>query len=374
MTTSAALPTLRELLRLLRDAKGSDLHLSESHPPMIRTAGELRAVAAPALDAVWMEATLSGLLTPEQRETLAQLGEVDFRFKVPGLAHHRANAFRTVSGLSLAVRPIPLEIPTPDALGLPPQIANLAMLESGLVLVTGATGSGKSTTMAALVNHANRTRAAHILTIEDPIEFVYGPGKSLVRQREVGTHTEGFAPALRAALREDPDVIVVGELRDPESTSLALEAAETGHLVFGTLHTPSAADTIERILHMFPAERAPLIRSSLAQSLEAVLSLNLVVRRDGAGRVLAMESLVATAAVRNMIRDGKTHQLMNVMQTGRAYGMRTMDDHLSELVEADLITAEAALTRARNRESFRNRHPELRERRAGALLTAGTTP
>ena len=186
------------------------------------------------------------------------------------------------------------------------------MLESGLVLVTGATGSGKSTTMAALVNHANRTRAAHILTIEDPIEFVYGPGKSLVRQREVGTHTEGFAPALRAALREDPGVIVVGELRDPESTSLALEAAETGHLVFGTLHTPSAADTIERILHMFPTERA--------------------------------------------------------------YGMRTMDDHLSELVEADLITAEAALTRARNRESFRNRHPELRERRAGALLTAGTTP
>lgn len=248
------------------------------------------------------------------------------------------------------------------------------MLESGLVLVTGATGSGKSTTMAALVNHANRTRAAHILTIEDPIEFVYGPGKSLVRQREVGTHTEGFAPALRAALREDPGVIVVGELRDPESTSLALEAAETGHLVFGTLHTPSAADTIERILHMFPTERAPLIRSSLAQSLETVLSLNLVVRRDGAGRVLAMKSLVATAAVRNMIRDGKTHQLMNVMQTGRAYGMRTMDDHLSELVEADLITAEAALTRARNRESFRNRHPELRERRAGALLTAGTTP
>lgn len=306
MTTSAALPTLRELLRLLRDAKGSDLLLSESHPPMIRTAGELRAVAAPALDAAWMEATLSGLLTPEQRETLAQLGEVDFRFKVPGLAHHRANAFRTVSGLSLAVRPIPLEIPPPDALGLPPQIANLAMLESGLVLITGATGSGKSTTMAALVNHANRTRAAHILTIEDPIEFVYGPGKSLVRQREVGTHTEGFAPALREALREDPDVIVV--------------------------------------------------------------------RRDGAGRVLAMESLVATAAVRNMIRDGMTHQLMNVMQTGRAYGMRTMDDHLSELVEADLITAEAALTRARDRESFRNRHPELRERRAGVLLTAGTTP
>ncbi len=371
--TSAALPTLHELLTLLRNAEGSDLHLAEGRAPMIRTAGSLRTVDSPALSGEWLEATLRTLIDAQQQETLKVEGEVDFRFEVPGLAHHRANAFRTVSGLSLAIRPIPLEIPMPERLGIPATIANLALLESGLILVTGATGSGKSTTMASLVNHANRTRAAHILTIEDPIEFVYAPEKSLVRQREVGTHTGGFAPALRAALREDPDIIVVGELRDPESTALALEAAETGHLVFGTLHTRSAADTIERILHMFPAERSPLIRASLAQSLEAVLSLNLVPRRDGTGRVLAMESLIATSAVRNLIRDAKTAQLMNVMQTGRAYGMRTMDDHLSELMESGLITPEAAFTRARDRESFRNRHPQLRERRAGVLQPTGAS-
>lgn len=359
---SASIDRLLDLLARLEAMRGSDLHLAAGRPALARTAGELVPLTDELLSEHDILDALSTMVSPEDFRRFENAGEIDFRWAPAGDSLYRANFYKTLGGVSAELRWIPRRIPEMRELGLPEHLARLAMLSSGLVLVTGATGSGKSTTMASIVNHANRVRRDHILTIEDPIEFLYAPESCLVSQREVGSHTATFATALRMALREDPDIIVVGEMRDAETMSLALEAAETGHLVFATLHTRSAAETVDRIINTFRAEQQAQIRASLAQSIEAVLSLQLVKRRDVRGRVLAMETLVANPAVRNLIRDGKTFQLPNVMQTHRALGMRTMDDHLFELVSAGLVSPEEALLHARDRQSL-----------AGAMSRAALT-
>ena len=341
---SAPIPRILELLARLEAMRGSDLHLAAGRPALARSAGELVPLTDEPFTDEEIRAALAAMVTPEDFKRFDAAGEIDFRWEPQGASLYRANFYKTLGGTSAELRWIPRRIPEMRELGLPEHLARLALLSSGLVLVTGATGSGKSTTMASIVNHANRVRRDHILTIEDPIEFLYAPEACLVSQREVGSHTATFASALRMALREDPDIIVVGEMRDAETMALALEAAETGHLVFATLHTRSAAETVDRIIHTF--------RASLAQSLEAVLSLQLVKRSDVRGRVLAMETLVANPAVRNLIRDGKTFQLPNVMQTNRVHGMRTMDDHLAELVQAGIAAPEEALLHARDRLSL----------------------
>ena len=349
---SAPIPRILELLARLEAMRGSDLHLAAGRPALARSAGELVPLADEPFTDEEIRAALAAMVTPEDFKRFDAAGEIDFRWEPQGASLYRANFYKTLGGTSAELRWIPRRIPEMRELGLPEHLARLALLSSGLVLVTGATGSGKSTTMASIVNHANRVRRDHILTIEDPIEFLYAPEACLVSQREVGSHTATFASALRMALREDPDIIVVGEMRDAETMALALEAAETGHLVFATLHTRSAAETVDRIINTFRAEQQAQIRASLAQSLEAVLSLQLVKRSDVRGRVLAMETLVANPAVRNLIRDGKTFQLPNVMQTNRVHGMRTMDDHLAELVQAGIAAPEEALLHARDRLSL----------------------
>ena len=349
---SAPIPRILELLARLEAMRGSDLHLAAGRPALARSAGELVPLTDEPFTDEEIRAALAAMVTPEDFKRFDAAGEIDFRWEPQGASLYRANFYKTLGGTSAELRWIPRRIPEMRELGLPEHLARLALLSSGLVLVTGATGSGKSTTMASIVNHANRVRRDHILTIEDPIEFLYAPEACLVSQREVGSHTATFASALRMALREDPDIIVVGEMRDAETMALALEAAETGHLVFATLHTRSAAEPAGRIIPTFRAQHHAHIPASPAQSLEAVLSLQLVKRSDVRGRVLAMETLVANPAVRNLIRDGKTFQLPNVMQTNRVHGMRTMDDHLAELVQAGIAAPEEALLHARDRLSL----------------------
>lgn len=326
--------------------KGSDLHLRAGSPPMIRLLGELFPCAAEPLSNADLEAALLPMLSPMKREQYEQYHECDFRWELPNLGYYRVNFFRTFDGIAAAFREISFQIPEFSALGLDEQLKRLALLPKGLVLITGPTGSGKSTTLAAIVNHANLQRRAHIITIEDPIEYVYGPGLCMVSQREVGVHTTTFARALRVALREDPDIIVVGEMRDLETTELAIQAAETGHLVFATLHTESAAQTVDRMINMFPGDRQGLIRMTLAQSISSVLSVHLLNRTDGKNRVQAMEIMYATPAIRNLIRDARAYQIPSVLQTNRSLGMRTMDMHLVDLCRGGIISRETALANA----------------------------
>ncbi|WP_110693905.1 type IV pilus twitching motility protein PilT [Salinicola halophyticus] len=337
---------ITELLAFSAKHDASDLHLSAGLPPMIRVDGDMRRLNVPALDDSQVRRLIYDVMNDRQRRDFEAVFETDFSFEVTGVSRFRVNAFTQGRGAGAVFRTIPSTVLTLDDLGLGDVFRRLAMLPRGLVLVTGPTGSGKSTTLAAMIDYINSNRQEHILTIEDPVEFVHESKRCLVNQREVHRDTKGFAPALRSALREDPDVILVGELRDLETIRLALTAAETGHLVFGTLHTTSAAKTIDRIIDVFPGDEKGMVRSMLSESLQAVISQTLL-KRDGGGRIAAHEILVATSAIRNLIREGKVAQMYSAIQTGGSLGMQTLDAALSHLVAEGLVTRQEAHAKSR---------------------------
>ena len=332
--------------------KASDLHLSADMSPMIRVHGDIRRINLPEMSAEEVGNMITSVMNDYQRKVYQQDLEVDFSFELPNVARFRVNAFNTGRGPATVFRTIPSTVLSLEELRAPRIFQKIAESPRGIVLVTGPTGSGKSTTLAAMINYINETQPAHILTIEDPIEFVHQSKRSLINQRELHQHTHSFANALRSALREDPDVILVGEMRDPETIGLALTAAETGHLVFGTLHTTGAAKTVDRIVDVFPAGEKEMVRSMLSESLTAVISQTLLKTRDGAGRVAAHEILISNPAVRNLIRENKIAQINSVLQTGQASGMQTLDQSLQSLVRQGLITPEVARKRAQNSESL----------------------
>lgn len=342
---------ITELLAFSAKQGASDLHLSAGLPPMIRVDGDIRRVNLPALDHKEVHRLVYDIMNDKQRKDFEEFLETDFSFEVPGVARFRVNAFNHNRGAGGVFRTIPSTVLTMDQLGLGQVFRDLSDLHRGMVLVTGPTGSGKSTTLAAMVDYINENKYNHILTVEDPIEFVHESKKSLINQREVHRDTLGFNEALRSALREDPDVILVGELRDLETIRLALTAAETGHLVFGTLHTSSAAKTIDRIVDVFPAEEKSMVRSMLSESLQGVISQTLLKKRGG-GRVAAHEIMVGTPAIRNLIREDKIAQMYSAIQTGSAYGMQTLDQSLSNLLKKGVITRELAREQAKIPENF----------------------
>jgi twitching motility protein PilT len=343
---------ISELLAFSVKNKASDLHLSAGLPPMIRVHGDVRRINLPPLEHKDVHGMIYDIMNDGQRKAYEEMLECDFSFAIPGLARFRVNAYNQERGASAVLRTIPSKIMTLEELHCPKIFADLASKPRGLVLVTGPTGSGKSTTLAAMVNHVNENEYGHILTIEDPIEFVHESKKCLINQREVGPHTLSFNNALRSALREDPDVILIGELRDLETIRLALSAAETGHLVFGTLHTSSAAKTIDRIVDVFPADEKEMVRAMLSESLQAVISQTLLKTKDGSGRVAAHEIMVATPAIRNLIREAKIAQMYSAIQTGSNVGMVTLDQTLSDLVKRNVISSGAARLAAKTPENF----------------------
>lgn len=330
-----------ELLAFTMKQGASDLHLSAANPPIIRVDGGLKRIKSEALQSDQIKAMLYSIMTEEQRAEYEREQELDFAISFGENARFRVNAFTNRKGAAAVFRTIPTIIPTMEQLDLPSVMKRLADLEKGLVLVTGPTGSGKSTTLAAMVNHINLTRHSHILTIEDPVEFFHESKESLVNHREVGNDTKSFSKALRSALREDPDVILVGEMRDHETIALALTAAETGHLVFGTLHSNSAAKTIDRIIDVFPAAEKEMVRAMLSGSIQGVIAQTLL-RKKGGGRVAAHEILVGTNAVRNLIRENQLAQIYSMIQTGSRFGMQTMEDAVKNLLEAGIIEEETA--------------------------------
>ncbi len=340
--------------KLMHKQGASDLHLASGQQPALRIHGEIERIKYDTLTSDKLRSLLYEITSQEKIKIFEETGDVDFGYEIVGLARYRANYFMQKNGISAVFREIPAEILTAEQLGLPPVISKLADLPRGLVLVTGPTGSGKSTTLAAIVDQANRTRKDHIITVEDPIEFVHRSQKSIVSHREVGLHTETFSAALRGALREDPDIILVGELRDLETTALAIEASSTGHLVFGTLHTSSAAKTVDRIIEMFPSSEQAQIRSTLSDGLRAIVAQTLFKRVDEKGRCAAMEILIATPAVRNLIREAKTHQIPSMIQTGKQYGMQLLDDAIMQLFKKKWISADAAYGKANNKSLFRS--------------------
>lgn len=339
--------------KLMNEQGASDLHLASGQPPALRIRGDIERIKYKVLD----NDDLRGMLyeiAPEQKIKLfEESGDVDFGYEIPGLARYRANFFMQKNGVGAVFREIPSTIMTAEQLGLPEVVSKLATLPRGLVLVTGPTGSGKSTTLAAVVDVANRARKDHIITVEDPIEFVHQSQGCIVNHREVGIHTASFSAALRGALREDPDIILVGEMRDLETISLAVEAASTGHLVFSTLHTSSAYKTVDRVIEVFPASEQPLIRSTLSDGLRAVIAQVLFKRIDRKGRVVALEILIANPAVRNLIREGKTHQIPSMIQTGKKYGMILLDDSIMGLYTKGMVSAEEAYAKANDKGRFR---------------------
>ncbi|MFJ2989817.1 type IV pilus twitching motility protein PilT [Collimonas sp. NPDC087041] len=343
---------ISELLAFSVKNKASDLHLSAGLPPMIRVHGDVRRINLPALEHQDVHGMIYDIMNDGQRKAYEENLEVDFSFEIPGLARFRVNAFNQDRGAAAVLRTIPSTVLTLEQLNTPRIFAELSLKPRGLVLVTGPTGSGKSTTLAAMVNHVNENEYAHILTIEDPIEFVHQSNKCLINQREVGPHTHSFNNALRSALREDPDVILVGELRDLETIRLALTAAETGHLVFGTLHTSSAAKTIDRIVDVFPAEEKEMVRAMLSESLQAVISQSLLKTKDGSGRVAAHEIMLGTPAIRNLIRESKIAQMYSAIQTGSNMGMQTLDSNLTELVKRNVISMATARAAAKTPDNF----------------------
>ena len=343
---------INELLAFTVKQQASDLHLSSGMAPMLRIDGDMVKVNLPPLTAEELETLMDSVMAEEQRHLFSQRRELDFSYALADRARFRVNAFQTQRGPAAVFRHIPAHIRSLQELGSPPLLAELMQQPNGLVLVTGPTGSGKSTTLAAMVEHLNTTRPLHILTIEDPIEYVYESKRSLINQRELQRDTLSFAEALRSALREDPDVILVGEMRDLETIRLALTAAETGHLVLATLHTNSAAKTINRIIDVFPAGEKALIRSMLSESLRAVVSQTLVKAAKG-GRVAAYELMLATPAIRNLIREEKIAQIYSAMQTGGGQGMQTMDQHLRQLQQQGVISAEEAQLRVQDKELLR---------------------
>ncbi len=329
----------------------SDLHLSAELPPMIRVDGDVRRINVPALEHKDVHDMVYDIMNDKQRKDFEEFLECDFSFEVPGLARFRVNAFNHNRGAGAVFRTIPSDILSLEDLGAPGIFKDISDYPRGVVLVTGPTGSGKSTTLAAMVNHKNESEYGHILTVEDPIEFVHESKKCLINQREVHRDTLGFNEALRSALREDPDVILVGEMRDLETIRLALSAAETGHLVFGTLHTSSAAKTIDRIVDVFPAAEKDMIRAMLSESLKAVISQTLL-KKQGGGRVAAHEILIGTPAIRNLIRENKIAQMYSAIQTGQQFGMQTLDQNLKEMVAKGLVTRQEALSKCANKDTF----------------------
>ena len=341
-----------QFLQVLVEKKGSDLHLTTGSPPVMRVHGHLQRFKFRELSAKDMETLVYEIMEEEWRMRFLDKMDYDFAYEIEGLARFRVNIFWQKKGLGAVFRTIPSEILTADQLGLPEAVRKLCMLTKGLVLVTGPTGSGKSTTLAAMVDLINDTRPEHILTIEDPIEFVHQNKKCLVNQREILTNTKSFANALRAALREDPDVILVGEMRDRETIELGITAAETGHLVFGTLHTNSAPKTVDRIIDVFPADQQDQIRAMLAESLKGVISQVLLRHKDGKSRMAAMEIMVGTGAVRNLIRENKIHQIPSMIQTGKKDGMQLLDQHVLEYLMAGEITPEEAYMKCHHKQAF----------------------
>jgi twitching motility protein PilT len=342
---------IAELLAFSVKHNASDLHLSSGLPPMIRVDGDIRRINVPALEHKVVHALVYDIMNDKQRKDFEEFLENDFSFEIPGLARFRVNAFNQARGASAVFRTIPSKVLTLDDLGCPQIFRDIVDVPRGLVLVTGPTGSGKSTTLAAMMDYKNDNDYSHILTIEDPIEFVHSSKKCLINQREVHRDTLGFAEALRSALREDPDIILVGELRDLETIRLALTAAETGHLVFGTLHTSSAAKTIDRIIDVFPAGEKSMVRSMLSESLRSVVAQTLL-KKIGGGRVAAWEIMVGTPAIRNLIREDKVAQMYSAIQTGQAAGMQTMDQALKELVQKGVVSRLDAKAKAQNKDQF----------------------
>ena len=342
---------IAELLAFAVKNKASDLHLSSALPPMIRVDGDLRRLNLPALDNQQLTELLYSTMSDHQRRDFEANLEVDFSYAVPGLARFRVNCFHQDRGVGGAFRTIPDAVWTLEDLGAPPSFREIINVPRGLVLVTGPTGSGKSTTLAAMIDHLNTTQAGHILTIEDPIEFVHQSKKCLINQREIHRDTHGFNQALRSALREDPDIILVGEMRDIETIRLALTAAETGHLVFATLHTSSAAKTIDRIIDVFPAGEKSMVRSMLSESLRAVIAQTLM-KRIGGGRIAAHEIMLATPAIRNLIREDKVAQMYSAIQTGQNVGMHTLDQYLEGLVSRGIVARQEAARKAVDRKLF----------------------
>ncbi len=338
--------------KLMNDEGASDLHMVADQQPILRIRGDMERVKFKKLGNDELRAMLYEICPEEKIKAFEESGDVDFGYEIPGLARYRCNFFRQKYGVGAVFREIPSEIMTCEQLGLPKVIARLAHLPKGLVLVTGPTGSGKSTTLAAVVDECNKHRKDHILTIEDPIEFVHTSQKCIINHREVGTHTRSFSAALRGALREDPDIILVGEMRDLETITLAMEAAMTGHLVFGTLHTLNAMKTVDRIIEIFPANQQGQVRSTLADALKAVVSQTLFKRVDIKGRCAALEILIATPAVRNLIREGKTYQILSTMQTGKKYGMQTLDDAILEYLDKRMISPDEAYSNCIEKAKF----------------------
>ncbi|BBB65156.1 twitching motility protein PilT [Undibacterium sp. YM2] len=343
---------ISELLAFSVKNNASDLHLSSGLPPMIRVHGDVRRINLPPLEHKDVHELIYDIMNDSQRKAYEDTLECDFSFSIPGLARFRVNAFNQERGAAAVMRTIPSKILSLEQLNAPKIFAELSLKPRGLVLVTGPTGSGKSTTLAGMVNHLNENEYGHILTVEDPIEFVHESKKCLINQREVGPHTMSFNNALRSALREDPDAILVGELRDLETIRLALTAAETGHLVFGTLHTSSAAKTIDRIVDVFPAEEKEMVRSMLSESLQAVISQTLLKTKDGSGRVAAHEIMLGTPAIRNLIREAKIAQMYSSIQTGSNLGMQTLDQNLTDLVRRNVISVATARGAAKTPDNF----------------------
>jgi len=343
---------ITELLAFAVKNKASDLHLSAGLPPLIRVHGDIRRINLPPMEHEDVHAMVYDIMSDSQRKMYEEFLECDFSFAVPNLARFRVNAFNQQRGAAAAFRTIPSKVLSLEELNAPKVFAEMTNRPRGLILCTGPTGSGKSTTLAAMVNHVNENEFGHILTIEDPVEFLHESKKCLINQRELGPHTLSFPNALRAALREDPDYILVGEMRDLETIRLAMTAAETGHLVFATLHTSSAAKTVDRIIDVFPAAEKDMVRAMLSESLVAVISQTLLKTKDGQGRVAAHEIMIGTPAIRNLIRENKVAQMYSSIQTGQSIGMQTLDQNLIELVRRNVISASEARMRAVSKEAF----------------------